>query len=37
LWDKTHAQLFYHDCRKDTINQINCCWNNHRWNRVDYG
>jgi hypothetical protein len=37
LGNKPHAQLFYHDYRKDTINQINCRWNNHRWNRVDYG
>lgn len=36
LWDKTHAQLFYHDYREDIMNQINCRWNNHRWIRVSY-
>lgn len=34
--NKTQAQLFYHDYRRDIINQINCAWNNHKWIRVEY-
>lgn len=34
--NQTQAHLFYHDYRKDTINQINCRWNNQRWIRVEY-
>ena len=31
------ATLFYHDLRRDTINQINSRWNGAKWNRVEYG
>lgn len=31
------ATLFYHDYRRDTINQINSRWNGGKWHRVEYG
>lgn len=36
LFNRTNAQLFYHDCRADSVAQINSRWNNNRWIRVHH-
>lgn len=36
LFNRTNAQLFYHDRRADSVAQINSRWNDNRWIRVHY-
>lgn len=36
LFNRTSAQLFYHDRRADSVQQINSRWNNNCWIKVQY-
>lgn len=36
LWNRTQADLYYHEVRSNAILQVNCHANNYRWRVVNY-